>query len=124
MLFGNQPFIADMTTFALRHPSTTAATMRRDYKRRAALFTDRLGAIPGLKPHLPKSGMFILADVGGTGLDGEAFAWALLDAGVAVMPGSSFGDNAKNLIRLSLTVPDEAIERACTRIAHFVETLP
>lgn len=124
MLFGNQPFIADMTAYALRNPPDTAKQMRADYKRRAAIFVGRLSSIAGIKPHPPEAGMFILADVSGTGLDGEAFAWTLLEAGVAVMPGSSFGENAKDLIRLSLTVPDQAVEAACDRIQRFVEALP
>ena len=124
MLFGNQPFIADMTAYALRNPSDTARQMRADYKRRAGIFVDRLSAIEGIKPYPPEAGMFILADVSRTGLDGKAFAWSLLEAGVAVMPGSSFGDNAADLIRLSLTVPDQAVEAACARIERFAEALP
>lgn len=123
MLFGNQPFIADMTAFALMNPPDTSLRMRQDYKRRAAIFTEALGAIPGIIPHPPAAGMFILADVAETGLDGKAFAWALLEAGVAVMPGSSFGENAGDLIRLSLTVPDDAIVSACERIRRFAEAL-
>jgi arginine:pyruvate transaminase len=98
--------------------------MRADYRRRAAIIAEALEAIDGLTPYRPEAGMFILADVSGTGLDGEAFAWGLLAAGVAVMPGSSFGENAAGLVRLSLTVPDDAIIRACARIEAFVEGLP
>lgn len=123
MLFGNQPFIADMTAYALMNPPDTAAHMRTDYKRRAAIFGDALAAIEGITPYPPDAGMFILADVAGCGMDGEAFAWALLEAGVAVMPGSSFGENARDLIRLSLTVPDAAIIEACSRIRQFVNEL-
>ncbi|MGI9489427.1 MAG: pyridoxal phosphate-dependent aminotransferase [Geminicoccaceae bacterium] len=123
MLFGNQPFIADMTAYALRNPPDTAMRMREDYRRRAHIFTESLAGISGITPHPPAAGMFILADVAETGLDGKTFAWALLEAGVAVMPGSSFGVNAADLIRLSLTVPDDAIVTACERIAYFVETL-
>ena len=124
MLFGNQPFIADMTAHALRNPPDTSRRMRADYKRRAAIFVEGLGMIDGIMPYRPDAGMFILADVSGTGLDGDAFAWGLLDAGVAVMPGSSFGANARDLIRLSLTVPDDAIIGACARIGDFVGGLP
>ena len=120
MLFGNQPFIADMTAFALRADLPTAGLMREAYKRRAAVFSERLGVVPGLRPYLPHAGMFVIVDVAETGMNGESFAWRLLDAGVAVMPGSSFGDNADPLIRLSLTVPDTDIEAACERIASFV----
>jgi arginine:pyruvate transaminase len=124
MLFGNQPFIADMTAYALRNPPDTARRMRVDYQRRASIIAEALGAIEGMKPFRPEAGMFILVDVAGTGLSGEAFAWSLLEAGVAVMPGSSFGENAAHLIRLSLTVPDEAIIEACARIRQFVAAVP
>lgn len=123
MLFGNQPFIADMTAFALNSDLPTSARMRASYKRRATIFADRLEQLHGVKPFRPQAGMFIVLDVSGTGLDGETFAWRLLEAGVAVMPGSSFGDNAGALVRLSLTVPDESVIDACDRIAGFVEGL-
>ena len=123
MLFGNQPFIADMTAFALDTTLPTAAAMRDAYGRRARAFRERLNAVPGLHVFPPSAGMFVIVDVTDTGLDGEAFAWRLLEAGVAVMPGSSFGDNAERFIRLSLTVPDEAVDEACRRIARFVEMI-
>ncbi|MBU4529063.1 MAG: pyridoxal phosphate-dependent aminotransferase [Hoeflea sp.] len=121
MLFGNQPFIADMTAFALNADLPTSARMRASYKSRAAMFADTLDGLDGVKPFRPQAGMFIVLDVSGTGLDGETFAWRLLEAGVAVMPGSSFGANAGALVRLSLTVPDESVIEACGRIAKFVE---
>ncbi len=124
ILFGNQPFIADMTAYALENPSDTARRMRADYQRRASIIAEALEAIDGITPFRPEAGMFILADVADTGLSGETFAWSLLEAGVAVMPGSSFGENAADLIRLSLTMPDRAIIDACARIGRFVESQP
>jgi arginine:pyruvate transaminase len=123
MLFGNQPFIADMTAFALNSDLTTSTQMRASYKRRAAIFADTLETLGSIVPFRPQAGMFIVFDVSGTGLDGETFAWRLLEAGVAVMPGSSFGDNAGKLIRLSLTVPDESVLEACSRISSFVDSI-
>lgn len=124
MLFGNQPFIADMTAYALTHEFDTAARMREAYARRSRLICGALGNAPGIRPIPPEAGMFIVLDVAGTGLTGEDFAWALLDdAGVAVMPGGSFGDRARDFVRLSLTVPDDAVEEACRRITRFAEGL-
>ena len=37
------------------------------------------------------------------------------------MPGSSFGDEAQNYLRVSLTVPDDAIDEACRRITALAE---
>ena len=36
---------------------------------------------------------------------------------VAVMPGSSFGEQARDFIRISLTVPDAVLQEAMERIA-------
>jgi arginine:pyruvate transaminase len=127
MLFGGQPFIADMTALALDTQVGTAAAMRESYGARAARFAASLSRAPGLAPLPPEAGMFILVDVSGTGMSGEDFAWALLnEEGVAVMPGSSFGREAEGFIRLSLTVPDAHIDEACRRIAALAarSTLP
>ncbi|GLR50380.1 pyridoxal phosphate-dependent aminotransferase [Shinella yambaruensis] len=127
MLFGGQPFIADMTAYALDNPISTAATMRQSYKARAARFAEALSRAPGLVPLPPEAGMFIVVDVSETGMSGEDFAWALLrEERVAVMPGSSFGEEAEGFIRLSLTVPDAHIDEACRRITALAtrSTMP
>ncbi len=122
MLFGGQPFIADMTALALNSPIGTAALMRASYRQRSQRFATALAEASGLQPLPPEAGMFIVVDVSGTGMDGETFAWRLLrEEGVAVMPGSSFGEGAANFIRLSLTVPDEHIAEACRRIVSLAE---
>ena len=57
-------------------------------------------------------------------LDGEAFARRLLrEKHVAVMPGSSFGEEARNFLRLSLTVPDDTLAEAVGRIADLGQEL-
>ncbi|ASY61648.1 Aspartate aminotransferase [Sinorhizobium sojae CCBAU 05684] len=122
MLFGQQPFIADMTAHALTHEIDTARQMREAYGRRAGLIVDGLSHAPGIAVLPPEAGMFALIDVAGTGLSGDAFAWALLEEErVAVMPGSSFGRQAEDFLRVSLTVADETIDEACRRIAALAE---
>ncbi|MDF1631054.1 pyridoxal phosphate-dependent aminotransferase [Mycoplana sp. MJR14] len=117
MLFGVQPFIADMTAYALNNPIDTSARMRQSYRSRADRIVAGLADAPGLMPIPPEAGMFIVVDVSGTGMSSEAFAWALLDEEqVAVMPGSAFGDGA-DFVRMSLTVPDEKIDEACRRMS-------
>lgn len=124
MFFGNQPFIADATAYALTHPSPTAGALRADYARRAALAASILAQAPSLKPMMPQSGMFLMLDVRGTGRDGLGFAEGLLDAqSVAVMPGNAFGTQAAGFVRLSLTVPDARLTEACQRIASHAASL-
>lgn len=120
MLFGSQPFIADMTAEAVASPSPIAAEMMARFQRRAMLIRDRLDGVAGLKVHMPQAGMFALLDIRASGMTGDAFARALLaEAKVATMPGESFGTALAGWLRLSLTQPDDRIATACDRIATF-----
>ncbi|MBU9697569.1 pyridoxal phosphate-dependent aminotransferase [Rhodobacteraceae bacterium HSP-20] len=123
MLFGSQPFIADMTAEAVSAPSPVAADMMARFQRRAALIRDRLHGVAGLCVHMPQAGMFALLDIRCTGLSGDDFARLLLEREkVATMPGESFGSALAGWLRLSLTQPDDRIATACDRIATFTET--
>lgn len=120
MLFGNQPFIADMTAQAVSHPSPVAPGMARRFQTRAQMIHARLDGVAGLRVHSPEAGMFTLIDVSAVSGSGSAFAHALLEeAGVAVMPGSSFGAALGGWVRVGLTQPDAVIAEACERIAAF-----
>ena len=117
MLFGSQPFIADMTAVAVSAPSPVAAGMVERFQRRAGLIRDSLHGRAGLRVNTPEAGMFALVDISATGLSGEAFALSLLKVKqVAVMPGESFGQALAGWIRLSLTQSDARIVEACGRI--------
>jgi arginine:pyruvate transaminase len=118
MLFGSQPFIADLTEFAVSEPSPVAAGMAERFSRRAKIIAQTLDGVAGLRVHRPEAGMFALIDVRATGLTGEDFAMGLLDRQkVAVMPGESFGAGLSGWIRLSLTQPDDRTIEATKRIA-------
>jgi arginine:pyruvate transaminase len=124
MLFGNQPFIADMTELAVSAPSPVAAGMAARFDARAQMIQDRLDGVGGLRVHRPKAGMFALIDVRATGMTGKAFAFDLLErAGVAVMPGDSFGAALAGWVRVGLTQPDTRIAAACDRITAHVTAL-
>lgn len=120
MLFGAQPFIADMAAEALSRDFAVTAQMREAYARRAAQVARTLADVPGLVVHRPQAGMFVMLSVHGLGLSGEVFADRLLaEAKVAVMPGSAFGQAAAGMVRLSLTVPDERLAEGCARLAAW-----
>ena len=123
VLFGNQPFIADMTAHALRHPDGTSQLMADAYQRRIGVLLDVFAGCELIDPLRPDSGMFMVVDVAATGFNGAEFARQLLQFGVAVMPGDSFGAQAENFIRLSLTVEDEKLREAAQRIVSCAESL-
>jgi arginine:pyruvate transaminase len=124
MLFGSQPFIADMTALAVSEPSPVAAGMADRFARRAGLIFGALDGVADLSVHRPEAGMFALVDVRATGLSGEGFALGLLDRQkVAVMPGESFGSALQGWLRLSLTQADDRVAEACARIATHAAQL-
>ena len=121
MLFGNQPFIADMTAEAVSSPSAVAAGMCERFARRADLVHAALHGVAGLAVHRPEAGMFALIDVRATSLSSSAFALDLLErAQVAVMPGDSFGAALSGWVRVALSQPDDVIAEACRRIVDHV----
>lgn len=124
MLFGSQPFIADLTALAVSEPSPVAEGMVDRFSRRAAILAKTLDGVGSLRVHRPEAGMFALVDVRATGLSGEDFASGLLDRQkVAVMPGESFGAGLQGWLRLSLTQPDDRTTLAATRIAAHAASI-
>ncbi|UWS81995.1 pyridoxal phosphate-dependent aminotransferase (plasmid) [Phaeobacter sp. G2] len=123
MLFGNQPFIADMTELAIREGSSVSSGMRQRFSRRAQLLADRVEAETALQVHRPEAGMFAMINVAATGLTGDAYAWDLLENGVAVMPGSAFSDSLTSWVRVALTIEDAEFETASNRLISHTQTL-
>lgn len=124
LLFGNQPFIADMTEMAIRDGSSVAPGMRQRFAARAERLHQRLSGETGFTVHQPRAGMFAMMDVSATGLSGYDYARHLLEfGGVAVMPGSSFGETLDSWVRIALTVDDSSFDTACDRIIRHASTL-
>jgi arginine:pyruvate transaminase len=68
--------------------------------------------------------MYAMLDIRATGLTGEAFAEALLDAErIAVMPGESFGAAAAGHVRVAMTLPDADYAAALARLLAFATRL-
>jgi arginine:pyruvate transaminase len=125
MLFGSQPFIADMATLALSKTFPQIAAMRTAYQRRARLLEGMLNGTEGdMRFLMPECGMFAMLDIRGLGRSAESFAFHLLEeTGVALMPGNAFGEHAEGFVRISLTVPDDDIGEAGRRIRGFINAL-
>ena len=124
MHYGLSPFLQDAAVVALteQHPETEA--MHREYRERRDLVCSRINAMPGLACSWPEGSMFLLVDVRGTGLDGENFAWGLLDhGGVSLLPGTGFGASVTGHVRFSLTMPIAVLADACDRIERYARSL-
>lgn len=97
--------------------------MRDVYDERRRYLVERLNAT-GLDCFNPKGAFYAFPSVKSTGMDGEQFAYALLDAkNVAVVPGGAFGKSGKDYIRISYAYSQNIIERALDLIEDFVKSL-
>jgi aspartate/methionine/tyrosine aminotransferase len=62
-----------------------------------------------------------MADISRSGVPAREFALRLLsERGVAVAPGSAFGEVARSAVRISLASSDEALAEGLRRLCEFV----
>lgn len=122
MLFGSQPFIADMAAQALASPPVLARAMAARMAKRARILAEGLAGVNSLRLHRPEAGMFALLDHRAIEADSLTFARNLFAATeVAVMPGSSFGPALQGWARLALNASDTDTAEAAVRIAAFAQ---
>jgi aspartate aminotransferase len=115
--FNNVPvFIQDAALKGLELRAKIASNIKAKYKARADLASTKLKAA-GFKFTEPDAPFYVFPKR--DGLDGTKFALNLLDRGVAVAPGSSFGEYPEHF-RISLTAPDDQIEEGLTKICEEV----
>ena len=76
----------------------------------------------GLPVFKPKGAFYIFPDISCTGMDDENFCDRLLkEERVGVVPGTCFGPQGKNHIRISYAASRENIAEALKRMGRFVE---
>ncbi len=113
--FNNVPvFIQDAALKGLELHKQIASNIKAKYKERADLASKKLSAA-GFKFTKPDAPFYVFPKL--DGLDGEKFTLELLDKGVAVAPGTSFGDYREHF-RISLTAPDDQIEVGLDKICE------
>ena len=121
--YGVAGFIQDASDFALNQGPAFEEDIAAPFRRRRALgqkileHQSSVGLIPA------QGAMYLMLDIRATGMSGEAFAYALLEAHhIAVMPGESFGAAAAGHIRVAMTIEDGAFVQAIETLCEFADT--
>ena len=115
-------------TVALNGDQACVAEMNQAFKKRYDFVVPALNAIPGISCRPGAGTFYAFADVSGAmralGIkDDTAFAeHLLLEAGVAVVPGSGFG--APDHMRISFACSMKTLEDAVERIAAAIKSAP
>ena len=120
--YGVPGFIQDAAAFALNQGEVLEAEVAEPFRRRRAIAKDVLAGQNAVALVPAQGAMYLMLDVRSTGMSGEGFANALLDAHhIAVMPGESFGQAAAGHIRVAMTIEDGAFEAALRTLCEFAE---
>ena len=115
------PAVQSAARAAVVYSQDCVETMRRAYQERRDLLLAGLGGQQVI--HVPKPGgaFYAFADVArASGGHGE---WALIEEwlglGIAVLPGSAFGPDHRDRVRLSLALKRDDVVEATRRLAQY-----
>ena len=95
--------------------------MMKKFDKRRNLIVEGLNSLPGIKCNKPGGAFYVFPNISETGMSGEVFSEkCLFDAGVAVVPGTSFGQSCTNFVRFSFANSYENIEKALEKIRKIL----
>jgi aspartate aminotransferase len=107
---------------ALNGPQEQAERMVEEYQRRRDTIVEGLNSIPGVTCQRPQGAFYIFPNFKSFGRTSTEMADLLLEnAGVAVLPGTSFGEYGEGYLRLVYSNSIENIESALDRIRLAVQ---
>ena len=109
---------------ALTGPQDGLMQMRKAFLERRDIIVKGLNEIPGFTCLLPEGAFYAWANITGTGLSSNELSQYLLhEAGVACLPGTSFGSGGEGYLRFSYATPIDIILEAITRIKQAIERM-
>jgi len=118
--YGVAGFVQDAATFALGQGDAVEEQVAAPFRRRRALTMQALEGQNVVRAVPAQGAMYVMLDLRATGMSGEDFANALLDAEhIAVMPGESFGQAAAGHVRVAMTIADDQYVDALRRLITF-----
>ena len=108
-LEGTQAHVEDMVTL---------------YEARRDVIVDGLNAIPGLTCHRPQGAFYVFPNITSFGIGSAELANLLLEeGGVALLPGTAFGDYGEGYLRISYANSIANIEKALVRMTAVLRDI-
>jgi aspartate/methionine/tyrosine aminotransferase len=109
---------------ALEGDQTPVARMVAEFKRRRDLVVEGLNRLPGVSCRSPRGAFYVFPNV--TRLNrksGEIADRLMQEAGVAVLPGTAFGEHGEGYLRLSYANSEANLRKALDRMAPVLARL-
>lgn len=108
---------------ALANGDSDIETMAGEYDQRRRYLVDRLRKL-GIPCFEPRGAFYVWPNISRFGMTSEAFCEKLLyEYGVAVVPGTAFGECGEGFVRISYAYSIRHLDTALDRIATMVETI-
>ena len=109
---------------ALKGPQEESERMVSELERRREVIVSGLNSIKGITCRKPHGAFYVFPNITGTGMKSQELSDYLLEkAGVAVLPGTSFGKHGEGCLRLSFANSVENIKKALNRISDALKNL-
>ncbi|OGN73704.1 MAG: aspartate aminotransferase [Chloroflexi bacterium GWB2_49_20] len=107
---------------ALHGPQHAVDAMLAEYQHRRDVIVAGLNNIPGVSCRKPQGAFYVFPNIRGTGLSSSQAADLILEkAGVALLPGSAFGEYGEGYLRLSYATSIDNIECGLEAIRRVLE---
>ena len=95
--------------------------MMNEFTERRNLIHKLLNELPGVECSLPGGAFYAFPKIKGTGMTGAEFAKkCMYEAGVAIVPGTAFGNTAQDYVRFSYAASRENISEALENIKKML----
>jgi aspartate aminotransferase len=108
---------------ALESAESEAAVRRmvNQFRARRDLVVEGLNAMPGVRCQVPQGAFYVFPNVSETGLVERQLAADLLErAGVAVLPGTAFGEAGAGFLRLAYTQGEADLRLGLERMGNYL----
>lgn len=93
------------------------ANVVAEYECRRNVIVDGLNSLNGISCQKPQGAFYVFPNIKATGKTSDEFAnWVLEKAGIALLPGTSFGEYGEGYLRLSYANSVENIEKAIEKL--------
>lgn len=116
------PFIQHAALEAITGDQTAVKDMIAEYKLRMQSLVDGLNDIDGISCLAPGGAIYVFPNITGTGMSSQEFTdFALEKAGVAVLPGTNFGEYGEGYIRMCVVSSRDDIQKGIKRLKEALE---
>ncbi len=106
---------------ALEGSQQPVIDMVAEFKKRRTVVVDGLNSLDGVSCRTPDGAFYAFPNIRGTGMTSQEFADACMyEAGVALLPGTSFGEFGEGYARLSFANSEENLRKGISQIKDML----